>query len=83
MPTARRWLTGTAGELAIRAPTSWKGYWNKPGETAAVLENGWYYSGDGATMERKASSISSIVQGHDHLGRRELYFGRGRERESR
>ena len=30
-----------------------KGYWNKPAETAAVLEDGWYYSGDGATMDKE------------------------------
>ncbi len=42
---------GTAGELAIRGPNIMKGYWNKPAETAAVLESGWYYSGDGATMD--------------------------------
>ena len=42
---------GTAGELAIRGANIMKGYWNKPAETAAVLENGWYYSGDGATMD--------------------------------
>jgi long-chain acyl-CoA synthetase len=44
---------GTAGELAIRGANIMKGYWNKPGETAAVLENGWYYSGDGATMDEE------------------------------
>ncbi|TMJ26930.1 MAG: long-chain fatty acid--CoA ligase [Alphaproteobacteria bacterium] len=44
---------GTAGELAIRGPNIMKGYWNKPDETAAVLENGWYYSGDGATMDKE------------------------------
>ena len=30
-----------------------KGYWNKPTETEAVLEDGWYYSGDGATMDEE------------------------------
>jgi long-chain acyl-CoA synthetase len=44
---------GTAGELAIRGANIMKGYWNKPAETAAVLENGWYYSGDGATMDEE------------------------------
>jgi len=43
---------GTAGELAIRGPNIMKGYWNKPDETAAVLQDGWYYSGDGATMDK-------------------------------
>src|SRR5215470_3906951 len=43
---------GTAGELAIRGANIMKGYWNKPAETAAVLEDGWYYSGDGAYMDK-------------------------------
>jgi len=42
---------GTAGELAIRGANIMKGYWNKPAETAAVIEDGWYYSGDGAIMD--------------------------------
>ena len=42
---------GTAGELAIRGANIMKGYWNKPDETAAVLKDGWYYSGDGAYMD--------------------------------
>ena len=44
---------GTAGELAIRGANIMKGYWNKPAETAAVLEDGWYYSGDGAYMDEE------------------------------
>ena len=44
---------GTAGELAIRGANIMKGYWNKPDETAAVLEDGWYYSGDGAYMDEE------------------------------
>lgn len=44
---------GTAGELAIRGANIMKGYWNKPTETAAVLEDGWYYSGDGAYMDEE------------------------------
>jgi long-chain acyl-CoA synthetase len=42
---------GTPGELAARGPNIMKGYWNKRDETAAVLEDGWYYSGDGAYMD--------------------------------
>ncbi|CAN5672812.1 long-chain fatty acid--CoA ligase [soil metagenome] len=44
---------GTAGELAIRGANIMKGYWNKPAETEAVLADGWYYSGDGATMDKE------------------------------
>jgi long-chain acyl-CoA synthetase len=44
---------GTTGELAIRGANIMKGYWNKPAETAAVLEDDWYYSGDGAYMDQE------------------------------
>jgi len=42
---------GTAGEVAIRGANIMRGYWNKPAETTAVLQDGWYYSGDGAYMD--------------------------------
>ncbi len=34
------------GEVAIRGANVMAGYWNKPAETAAVLSDGWYRSGD-------------------------------------
>lgn len=42
----RELALGEIGELAIRGPQIMKGYWNKPKETAAVLRNGWLYTGD-------------------------------------
>jgi long-chain acyl-CoA synthetase len=44
---------GTVGDVAIPAPNNMLGYRNKPNETAAVLEGGWYYSGDGAYMDEE------------------------------
>ena len=44
---------GTTGELAVRGANVMKGYWNRPAETEAVLEDGWYYSGDGAHMDEE------------------------------
>jgi long-chain acyl-CoA synthetase len=35
-----------AGEIALRAPIVMKGYWNRPDATAAVLRDGWFYTGD-------------------------------------
>ncbi len=37
---------GEPGELVMRGPQFMLGYWKEPEATAAVLRNGWYYSGD-------------------------------------
>jgi long-chain acyl-CoA synthetase len=37
---------GEAGELIMRGPQFMLGYWKDPQATAAVLRDGWYYSGD-------------------------------------
>ncbi|MRR15957.1 MAG: long-chain fatty acid--CoA ligase [Deltaproteobacteria bacterium] len=37
---------GEKGEIVIRGPQIMKGYWNRPGETAEVLKNGWLHTGD-------------------------------------
>jgi len=37
---------GEPGELVMRGPQIMLGYWKEPEATAAVLRDGWYYSGD-------------------------------------
>ncbi|GAA1356455.1 long-chain-fatty-acid--CoA ligase [Arthrobacter koreensis] len=45
-PTKER-HRGEAGELLIRGPQVFQGYWNKPAETrAALLDGGWFRTGD-------------------------------------
>ena len=43
---------GTPGELCIRGPQVMRGYWNRPEETAAAIDDeGWLRSGDIAEMD--------------------------------
>ena len=34
------------GEVALRGAVVMKGYWNRPDATAAVMRDGWFYTGD-------------------------------------
>ncbi|MEO6533634.1 MAG: long-chain-fatty-acid--CoA ligase, partial [Pseudolysinimonas sp.] len=42
---------GERGELLAKGPQVMSGYWNKPNETAEVFVDGWYRTGDIATMD--------------------------------
>ncbi len=42
---------GEPGEIVIRGPQIFKGYWNKPEETKNALIDGWFYSGDVGFMD--------------------------------
>lgn len=37
---------GASGELLVRGPNIFRGYWRRPEDTATALEGGWYHSGD-------------------------------------
>ena len=44
---------GEPGELVMRGPQFMLGYWREPQATAAVLRDGWYWSGDIVTRDRE------------------------------
>jgi len=44
---------GEIGEVAVRGANIMQGYWNKPEQTAAVLRDGWYYTGDLGHMHER------------------------------
>ncbi|XYK82112.1 MAG: AMP-binding protein [Labrenzia sp.] len=42
---------GERGEIAAKGPQVMAGYWNKPEETAIVMRDGWFLTGDIGVME--------------------------------
>lgn len=42
---------GAVGELAVRGPQVFQGYWNRPEESVHALRNGWLLTGDIARMD--------------------------------
>lgn len=39
-------IIGENEEILVRGPNIFPGYWNRPEETARVLQDGWFHSGD-------------------------------------
>ncbi len=37
---------GEGGEVMVRGPNIFPGYWSRPGEAATVLRDGWFHTGD-------------------------------------
>ena len=42
---------GQVGEVVARGPNFMLGYWHKPEETARVLRDGWYWTGDAGYLD--------------------------------
>ena len=43
---------GVEGELLIKCDYAFSGYWNRPDETAAILDDGWVHTGDIAYQDK-------------------------------
>jgi fatty-acyl-CoA synthase len=39
------------GEVVVQGPNVMAGYWNEPDQTAAVLVDGWYHTGDAGSLD--------------------------------
>ena len=77
--------TGEVGELCIQGPQVMKGYWQRPEETAKVIDaDGWLHTGDMAKMDETRLLLHRRPQeGHDPgVGlQRVPERGRGRDRD--
>ncbi|HET6204911.1 MAG TPA: AMP-binding protein [Planctomycetota bacterium] len=45
----------SVGEVWVRSPWVTPGYWNRPDETAAAFQDGWFKTGDLATWDEEGS----------------------------
>jgi long-chain acyl-CoA synthetase len=43
------------GEIIVRGPNIFPGYWRRPGQTAAVLREGWFHSGDQGDVDAQGN----------------------------
>jgi len=50
---------GSVGELWVRSPTAFAGYYNQPETTAAAMTDGWYRTGD--VGRRDAEGLYYVV----------------------
>jgi fatty-acyl-CoA synthase len=50
-PDGTEAATDEIGEIVVQGPNVMAGYWEEPEQTAAVLEDGWYRSGDAGSLD--------------------------------
>ncbi|MFC1884393.1 class I adenylate-forming enzyme family protein [Thermodesulfobacteriota bacterium] len=69
---------GAEGEILISGPMLMKGYWNNPEESAAVLKDGWLYTGDVGYMDKDGYIFITerkkdlIIKGGENISSREV-----------
>jgi long-chain acyl-CoA synthetase len=57
---------GESDEIVVRGPNVFPGYWNRPQQTAEVLRDGWFHTGDQGEMDasgnwRIAGRIKNLI----------------------
>src|ERR1700758_4962143 len=54
-PNGRDRATGEAGEVLVRSPWMFAGYWNKPDAAATAIIDGWYHTGDAGIRDQNGN----------------------------
>jgi len=68
----------TMGEITARADGVMQGYWQQPGETAHVMRDGWFHTGDMAVIDESGSILivdrikDIIVSGGENISSLEV-----------
>ena len=44
-----------SGEILVRGPSIFPGYWNRPEQTASVLQDGWFLTGDQGEVDERGN----------------------------
>ena len=69
---------GSSGELLVRSPAMFSGYWGRPEETAAAFQDDWFRTGDVAVHEALGyrllgrSSVDIIKTGGEKVSALEI-----------
>ena len=70
---------GEVGEVITRSDCVMEGYWNNPEATAAALRDGWLYTGDVGSMDRRGFlTLRDRIERHDHFRRQQHLSPRNR-----
>jgi acyl-CoA synthetase (AMP-forming)/AMP-acid ligase II len=51
-PNRRDLSVGQAGEVLVRSPWMFTGYWNKPDATTTAIVDGWYHTRDAGILDK-------------------------------
>jgi long-chain acyl-CoA synthetase len=71
---------GEVGEICIKGPTVMRGYWNKPDDTRAVIQDGWFHSGDIGMLDDLGFIIimdrakDIVIRGGENIGCAEVEY---------